>query len=122
MEMMVLQELTDDKVLLLNNGHLVADGLKPSKFIIDEQEFSVGSWTDILVTSLNFIEENDKNLFSNLTNDRVIFKYDTSDFVAPVALKNGIKIETGFDDQDTFDKIKAILQSTRWDYQIQIAL
>lgn len=122
MGMMYMQELTDDKVLRLNNGHLVPDGLRPTKFIINDHEFSVNSWSDILVLSLNYIEKNDLQLFNNLKNNRVIFKTDTSRFAKPVTLADGTMIETGFSDQDTLDKIRAILQSTRWDYEIQIAL
>lgn len=117
-----MQELTDNKVLRLNNGHLVPDGLRPTKFIINDHDFSVSSWSDVLVLSLNYIEKNDLQLFNNLKINGVIFKTDASRFVKPVTLTDGTTIETGFGDQDTLDKIRAILQSTRWNYEIQIEL
>lgn len=122
MGMMYMQELTDDKVLRLNNGHLVPDGLSPTKFIIDTHDFSVGSWSDVLVLSLNYIQKNDQQLFSNLKNNHVIFKTESDRFVKPVKLDDGTVVETGFSDQDTLDKIRAVLQSTRWNYEIQIAI
>lgn len=119
---MYMQELTDNKVLRLNNEHLVPDGLLPTKFIINDHDFSVSSWSDVLVLSLNYIEKNDLQLFNNLKINRVIFKTDANRFVKPVTLEDGTMIETGFGDQDTLDKIRAILQSTRWNYEIQIEL
>ncbi len=117
-----MQELTDDKVLRLKNGHLVPDGLRPTKFIIDEHDFSVSSWSDVLVLSLKYIEKNDLQLFQNLKHNHVIFKTAEDSFISPVELEDGTLMETGFGDQDTLDKIRAILQSTRWDYEIQIGL
>lgn len=119
---MDIEEATGNKILRLNNGHFVPYGMEPSKFILNGEKFAVESWVDVFVTSLDYIMENDPHLFHNLMSDKVLFKDDPSRFVEPVTLKNGLTVETHFATDDIFSKIKSILQSTRWDYEIQIAL
>lgn len=120
--MMDVQTTTGKKILKLDNGRFVPDNLAPCLLIIDGKKFEVDSWKEVFLTTLDFISEYDKTLFNNLKLDRVIFKADPTRFMSPATLENGVTIETHFSTGDMFGKIRSILQSSRWNYEIQIAL
>ncbi|NVY96735.1 DUF262 domain-containing protein [Lactobacillus sp. DCY120] len=90
--------------------HLISEelsvtGLKPVRLTMQANDYWITSWTEMLLTFLNYIWENDSATYQLIRQDPALNTALFTDFRAPKKLANGELIETNF----SANKIVALL-------------
>jgi len=93
----IRQETTND----ILGEHSINDsiditGKKPVRITIDNKDFNVDSWRQMLISFLNYIWEQDSLSYERIKKDRSLDKMLFESNRRPEKLQNGIQIETNF--------------------------
>lgn len=78
------------------NDSIDVTGKKPAKIVIDESEYVVDSWRQMLITFLNDIWKKDSRTFEIIKNDDQLNKKLFTAQRAPISLENGMIIGTNY--------------------------
>lgn len=78
------------------NEEINVTGQKPTKIIIQSQEFKLNTWSNTLTTLLNYIWDNDSGTYQIVKNDKSINKLFSNSPRNPKTLQNGEIIETNY--------------------------
>lgn len=78
------------------NDEVNVTGQKPDKIIIQSQEYRLTTWSNALVTFLNYIWDNDSGAYQIIKNNKSLKRLFSSNLRNPKKLQNGELIETNY--------------------------